>query len=58
MTRMAARIRALRRAVDAGLDENAADAAVSRAMEVFHEELTEREWFNFVDEEIQRHAAP
>jgi len=56
MTRHVARIRALRRAADIGLDPNTADAAVSRAMEVFHEELTDREWMNFVDQEIQRHA--
>jgi len=47
---------ACKRAEESGLDDNTANAAVHRAMEVFHEELTKREWLNFVDQEIQRHA--
>lgn len=58
MTRYKARLLALDRAEAAGLDPNAADAVVHRALEIFHEEFTVREWLQFVDEEIQRHAQP
>jgi hypothetical protein len=58
MSRQDAWLMACKRAVDAGLDDTTADAVVHRAMEIFHEEFTKREWLEFVDQEIQRHAQP
>jgi hypothetical protein len=58
LTRTSARSIAHRRAQDAGLDVNTRDVVAHRAMEVFDPELTMREWLEFVDQEIQRHAQP
>lgn len=49
---------AIARATSSGLDDDTADAAARRAMEVWHPEFTKREFNNFIDEEIQRHAQP
>jgi hypothetical protein len=57
-SRMTARSIAHQRAQAAGLDPDTADAAVRSVMVLYDPELTVREWLNFVDQEIQRHANP
>jgi hypothetical protein len=58
IARTTARSIAHQRAREAGLDPNTADAVVHRVMAIFDPELTFKEWKEFVDQEIQRHAQP
>jgi len=46
------------RARAAGLDMTTADAVAHSVMVVWDDQFTIREWNNFVDEEITRHAHP
>jgi hypothetical protein len=58
IARTTARSIAHQRAKDAGLDPDTADAVVQSVMAIFDPEYTFKEWKDFVDQEIQRHAAP
>lgn len=56
--RKLARARAYNASLDAGLDDDTADACTRRCVESWHPDLTDREYAALVREEIQRHAQP
>lgn len=56
--RRAARVDAVTRALQAGLNANTADAVAQSAMVVWAADLTPREWREFIDEEIERQVHP
>jgi len=46
------------RALMVGLDVNTADAVAHRCMDLWDPEYAVREWNEFIDQEVMRHAAP